>query len=552
MAEILKRETRFSWHIPAIVGKRDDYHYVREDVTYTDGKVEPRTFLVKDFTRPVWCTKEAFRNHREKKEFEDKDKLLCKKTTQSNINSAVANLLGQSYLVSSPDKLKASPYVYGYDIPSTSLLKLVSLKRNNFNQSKYSMASFDIETNVDTDEILMATIAYGNRTHTAVLRKYLKNIGDVNTRVKNSINNLLPRYSNLDFKVTIHNDEVSLLKDVFKVANEWKPVFLAIWNMDFDISKILQCLKRHNVNPIDVICDLNIPRHLRVCRYKQGVKKKVTASGRVKPVNPSMQWHTLICTSTFYVIDPMCAYRQLRTTDPEKPSYSLDYMLSSELNSGKLKFDAANKYKGAHWHTFMQENYPIEYIVYNLYDCLGMLELDTKLKDISVKLPSFAGITDFARFNSQVRKVSDALFLFGLDKDKVLGTAGSVTEEEEDTDEEFDEDDPSNYDTLGLKGWIQLLPQNLLLNRGLTILKDNEGVRTNVRGLTCDLDASSAYPSVIQATNCSKSTTKNELISVEGVRSDVFKEQNLSICLGNANILDYFNTMFDTPPIDTL
>lgn len=559
MSDQVKKEIRFAWHLPRNSYRDVDLHYVREDITYKDGKVEPKTYLVKDWKRPIYVTKETYRNHTQKKEFEEKDKLNMQMTTQSDINKTAANMLNAPHLSFHADKLKSSPYLYAYDITSTSLIKLSSLRRNNFIQSSYSVASFDIETNPITNEILMATIAFGNKTYTAILSKFIKNIESVEYRLKKAIERYLPNYTNLEFTIKAHDNEVDMLKDIFRVANEWKPVFLSIWNMDFDISRVLYSLDKYNVNPIDVICDQSIPRQYRVCRYKQGLKKKITASGVVKPINPSLQWHTLISTSSFYVIDAMCVYRQLRISQPEKSSYSLDFILQSELGSRKLSFEEAENYKGINWHLFMQEKYPIEYIVYNLYDCLGMLELDNKSKDLSNSLASFAGITDFQKFNSQVRKVTDALFLFGLDKDLIIGTAGRFKEEEkidlEDVEDEIseeDENDPSKYKTLGLKGWIQLLPQNLLIHNGLKCLEEYPDVVTNVRGLTSDLDASSAYPSSVLVGNVSKATCVNELISIEKVPEEVFREQNLGVCLGNPNILEYMSVMFNLPSIDEI
>lgn len=553
--EILKKEIRFAFHLPR-TDYRDDMHYVKEQVTYKDGTIEPRSFLVKDFQRPVWVTTQAFRNHKEKKEFEDFDKLMKQTAIQSDINKVVAGLLGQPWMASKPDEIKNSPYVYGYDITSTSLIKYTSLRRNDFVQSNYQLSTFDIETNPETNEILLATITYLDRIHTVILSKFVRNISNLNERVKKALEFYLPDYAKHKLTLAVYDNEVDMLTDVFRVANEWGPDFLAIWNMDFDIPKILEKLKEKNVNPVDVICDPTIPRKYRMCRYKQGIKKKVTASGVVKPINPSLQWHTLISTSKFYVIDAMCVYRQLRMAKQEEPSYSLDAILQKELGKRKLKFEEANEYSGLKWHLFMQENYPVEYIIYNIYDCLGMLELDANIKDLTSTLPSFAAITDFAKFNSNPKKIVDALFLFGLEKERVIGTVPKQARAEEeleaedvpdDEDEEDDEFDVSKYNTLDLKGWIQLLPQNLLLNEGLKVLEEYPDVVTNLRGVVCDQDATAAYPSCTQVANVSKETCVNEIIKIEGVREDTFREMNLSICLGNANMLEYFHVMFGMP-----
>lgn len=563
--KVVKKEIRFSWHIPKTDGGREDYHYVREDVTYESGKIEPKTYLVANFKRPIFVTTPTYRNHKEKKEFEHKERLTMQMTTQSDLNMTTARLLGQPHLARQIDEVKSSPYVYGYDVTSTSLIKYTSLKKNDFVQSLYTVAAFDIETNPNTDEILMASIVMGKKAYVSLLRKFVKYIPDTQRRVKEMSDKLLVNHKDLEITVALHDNEVDMLKDVFRVANEWQPVFLAIWNMDFDVTKILNCLKKHNINPIDVFCDQKIPRYTRVCRYKRGQSKKVTQSGAVKPINPSLQWHTLICTSPFYVIDAMCTYRQLRMAKQEEPSYSLDSILQKELGTRKLRFEQAEEYSGVKWHLFMQEQYPIEYIVYNIYDCLGILELEEKNKDMSSVLPAFAGITDFQKFNSQIKKITDALFLFGLEKDMITGTVGSIPKEMEDVvdgvdaeedddseEEEFNEDDPNNYKTLGLKGWIQLLPQNLLVQDGLRCLEEYPDVVTNLRGLTSDLDSISSYPSCLQAGNVSKATCVNEIIDIKGVSEEDFREQNLVLCLGATNMLDYFHVMFDMPSIDMI
>lgn len=566
--EVVKKEVRFSIHLPKN-DYRPDLHYIREDITYSDGSQEPNCYFAEDFKRPIWVTKEASRNHFDKKEFEYRDKLNRQMTTQSDMERMAGNMLGHAEMSRVKHEVKNSPYLYGYDVTSTSLIKFTTLKKNDFVQSPYSVATFDIETNPETQEILLATTAYKGKVHTSILRKFIGAMPDVVSRIKKAIAHYLPDYVNLDYSFSVCDTEVDLLKDSFRVINKWKPAFLSIWNMDFDIPKILERLEYHNTRPTDVLCDQMIPRQFRYCRYKQGQKKKVTASGVVKPINSSLQWHTLFVTAPYYVIDAMCVYRQLRMAGQEETSYALDAILKKEEIGGKLKFEPANGYSGIKWHLFLQEKYPVEYIVYNIYDCLGMLELDKKIKDLSFTLPSFAGITDFAKFSSQVRKISDAVFLFGLEKDRIIGTVPKLDKQKEeaedasavpdelldsDDDEEDDdnEDDPSKYSTLDLKGWIQLLPQNLLVHDGLQCLEEYPNAVTNLRGLTCDLDATSSYPSCTLVGNVSKETCVNELIRIDGVDEETFREQNLSICLGNVNLLEYFSVMFSMPSLPEL
>ncbi len=552
--DIVKREIRFAIHLPKNEKREYDAHYIKEQVTLKDGQQIPLTHLVKDYKRPIWVTKKAFRNHKEKKEFEDLDKLHELQCTQSDLNRVVANLLDSPQLVNNPKELKNSPYLYGYDQTSTSLIKLHSLKRNEFIQSPYTVASLDIETNPKTQDILIISLAFKNKIYLAYTKAYLDK--DYSVRIKEAFNYYLPQYKDHELHVFVGKNEVEIIEYIFRAANELKPDFLSIWNMDFDIPKILNALKKYNVNPIDVLCDPNLPSQYRYCRYKQGIKKKVTASGVVKPINPSLQWHTLFLTAPFYVIDSMCVYRQLRMASQEKPSYKLDYILQEELGSRKLSFDVADQYKGVNWHLFLQEKYPIEYLIYNLYDTLSLLELDEKTKDLQSTLPSFAGMTDFNRFNSNPKKIVDALFVFGLEKNKVIGTVGYVSEEKEIPDEytenEEDEDDPNNYETLDLKGWIQLLPQNQLIVDGLALLKEFPHLKTNARGMVVDLDSVSSYPTCTLVANVSKETCYTELIDIKGVKEEQFRLQNLGLVLGESNLLEYFHVMFGMPQLDEL
>lgn len=559
---VVKREIRFAVSLPKNSYRLDDAHYIKEVVHYQDGTIIPRSYIVKNFKIKTWVTKECYRNHKEKKEFELLENVLEVECTQSDLNQTVANLLGTPHIANNRNAIKDSPYVYGYDLTSTSLIKLKSLQKNNGIQTPYSVAFFDIETDIDTQEILLATVTYGNKAHTSILAKFVKNIGDVQKRLDDAIKKYLPEYPSLQSTIKICRSEVELIEDSFKVINDWKPDLLAIWNLSFDIVRILGRLKLFNVNPTRVLCDQSIPSEYRLCRYKQGITKKVTASGVIKPINPSLQWHTLHLTAPFYVIDTMCVYRQLRMATQEEPSYSLDAILGKELKKSKLKFKEADNHKGANWHIFMQENYPIEYIVYNIYDCLGMAELEEKNKDLSCSMPAFAGITDFARFNSNPKKIVDALFTFGLDRGKIIGTVPNLNRSEEELEavdveevvEESEEDslDVSKYKTLDLKNWIQLLPQANLVHDGLQCLEEYPNVKTNIRGVVIDMDSVSSYPSCTLVGNVSKETCVNELISIEGIPEEVFREQNLSICLGNSNLLEYFSVLFELPNLDEI
>jgi len=563
--EVDHKEIRFAIHIPESKNN-PDLHYVKQQIYYKDGTHEPKTLLVKDFKRPIWITKQAYRNHKDFKETEYLEKVDELMTTQSNINRTIANYLGLPHLANNPKELLKSPYIYGYDISSTAYMKYLNLKKNNYMQNPYTYAVFDIETNVVDSKnmvdpltpegyiVLASLVMKEKETYKihVVCHSSFYNDKAVNEKIKAKMKERLPHITNYELKINIYDNDLDMLKNIFKVANDWAPDFLAIWNMNFDIPFILDRLKFYNVDPRHVLCDTSIPFEYRYCKYKRGAQKKITSSGVVKPIPVSLQWHTLFLTAKFYVIDAMCTYRLLRIHQPEKPSYSLDYILKLEkISDGKLKLEEAKSYSGVMYHYYMQKEHKEEYIVYNIYDCISVIELEEKIKDLPFTLPSAASFTDFWYFNRNPKKIVDSFFDFALQEGRVIGNApsnskGSDKEKDEDVDDE-ESDEKEEYDTLSLRGWIVALKQNYLIPDGLKCFSDLPNLKTNIRAMVYDSDVTSAYPNAGRAANVSKETTYRELIRIDDVEEDVFRMQNLGLIVGPVNMIEYCSVMFNLP-----
>jgi hypothetical protein len=356
-----------------------------------------------------------------------------------------------------------------------------------------------------------------------------------------------------------------LIHEPFKKLHEWQPDFLAIWNMNFDLPVILKTLQSINVDPKDILCDPKMPKEFRICRYKEGNTKKVTASGKVMPINPANQWHTLFLTASFYVIDAMCVYRFNRLSKPEEPSYKLDKILEKELGIRKLNFTEADGYTDGRWHQFMQTNFKIEYIVYNIFDSLSMLELEYKTKDLSFTLPSASEFNDFSIFNSGPKRIAGAFFDAVFSSNYIVAATGNVKDELQteqydengelvtdettgDSDDEDGEDseDTENLRTLDLKGWILTLQSHMQV-LGQPLIEEDPHMRTNIRGMVYDIDAVSSYPTCTAVANVSRHTTKREIISIDGVEESVFRMENINLLLGQTNSLEYAVTMFNLP-----
>lgn len=543
--DVVGYECRFSVFCPPPEQERDDLHLIKEIVHYKDGTTEPRVRLKKNFQRPFWITKKGRRNHSDKKEWEYLDSVIKFECRQSELVTAISRALGQPWFRGEQRKLFRSPYIYGADILSTAVIKRSYQDKWPNLITPYSMSAYDIETDVlyGTGEIIMGTLSYKNRVVTAIKKSFLEGQSDVLDRLQAKLKQYLGPYvekRNIKWEVVLVDNESDIVVEVFKRAHAWKPDFVAIWNIDFDMPKSLKALEKANIDPKNVFSDPIVPPQFRHFKYKQGPKQKVTASGKVTPIKPAAQWHTAYCPSSFYFIDAMCAYKHIRTGQQEKPSYSLDAILQEHLGIRKLKFEEANGFTGLDWHQFMQANYPLEYVIYNVFDCVSMEELDESTSDLSTSLPMFSGCSDFENFKSQPRRLADNLHYFALENGKVFGTTSDEMANELDKE------------TLGLDGWIVTLPAHLVVDNGLKIIEENSLLPTNVRGHVGDLDVSASYPNGGAVFNISKETTHREMCRILGISEHTQRMQSINLSGGATNAVEFCTAMYGLPNMETM
>jgi len=249
----------------------------------------------------------------------------------------------------------------------------------------------------------------------------------------------------------------------------------------------------------------------------------------------------------------MCVYRLLRLSKQKQNSYGLDATLDRELGVRKLNFKEAEVYKKDRWHIFMQKNFKIEYMVYALFDSLSMKLLDDKTLDLCFTIPSFAGDTHFAKCNSKPKMIADMLHFFALERGYVLNSVGEqkdpIEVKETIVIEEGAEREPSiegEPETLSLLDWIMTLPAHLVVP-GLPLVYENLHIRTKLRAFVYDSDCVSAYPTCTSILNVSKSTTKREIVDINGIEESVFRRQNINLCSGYVNSLEYGKEMFGLP-----
>lgn len=571
-SNILGVECKFVVHMPPPQNGMSDYHLVKEKIHYKDGSTKPNLRFVKDFKRDFYVTVPAHRKHKQKKEYEDLSKLKRFSCTQTELGKRVALALDQAG--ARPDLRNLAraredwlgdkgrvggQFLYGSDILSTAVLKQKYMAHAPDLVTKFDVAVFDTESDVvnGTEQIIMATISMGPKVYTAVQKSFVSGLTNVQERAHEALTKYLGKMDAKDkdgepitvsvlekrgiqWELEIVDREFDVVKKTIDKAHEWKPDFMAIWNMDHDIPLCEAACKRVGVDPRDVFCDPKVPRNYRFFDYKQGKRSAMSASGVYKSLSNYEQWHTLYCPSSFYVIDAMCVYYRQRSQKGKLPSYGLDSILDLELGMRKLKFKEADGMSRIDWHMFMQSTYPIEYIIYNVFDCVSMEELDEKITDLQLAMPGLCGYSDFAQYKSQPRRVCDKLHFFALERDKVFAS----------TSDEMTEEIDSNVVDAG--GWVITLPAHLVADNGIQCIEEDPNWRSNIRMHVYDLDVSASYPNGLACFDVSKVSTTKELSKIKGVPDIQQRMQGINLSGGVTNAVEVCQNLMQLPSLETM
>lgn len=527
----------------------EDIHIVKEVVRDENG-YKDNIKIIKDYKRPFWVTKPLYRDYKDKKESEDKSKVDTFYSTESKLYPNISRRLGELYTgITDPRSIKKSPYVYGSDIDSRTVLKFQYNKKYNSPTSPYRVGVFDIEVNVLTNEIILITFMSDTHIKTAVLKSFVKNVPNLDTKVNELYDKYIPENdfkTNCKLDLKVFDDELSMIKWIFKEANYGNVDILTAWNIKYDITVIVDKVIEKGERPEDVMHYDKIPNQYKHYKFIEGRSKKITEAGREIPVSPEEQWHVIRSSTNFYMIDAMASHRYIRTGGATVPGgYSLDNILQYEKVAKKLQFDSEQGYKGIEWHIYMVKHKPVEYIIYNIWDVMSMKVMDAKTLDLTTSLPLLSDISHFDIFNSGPKRIVDALLFFYLEHDKVLGVK-DMTE--------------SNNKLLGLDSWVITLQAHMTTQNGIDVIdgiNDNvdktiTNLITNIKKNVADADQASGYPSNTMAANVSKDTTHRELVGIEGMSKKDFMLHNINLTFGSANSLEYSQVMFRLPTLFTL
>ena len=116
-------------------------------------------------------------------------------------------------------------------------------------------------------------------------------------------------------------------------------------------------------------------------------------------------------------VDAMGLYSQCRRTAGFRDKYTLDSVLEDEVGMGKLPLTSGS-------HAIMQRHHFKDYVVYNIFDVVGLRLLEDKNNDI-LTMHVLGGVTPVSRFATQTARATNTLYhsLFG--KGQVLSSCSN-------------------------------------------------------------------------------------------------------------------------------
>ena len=550
---------------------REDTLVVKELITYKDGRTEDNLKVIKNATRPYYITKNAYRNHKQKKEHELNTKVTEYRCTQSNLEKeALTRLKGSGYNGPfSRRNLNMSPYIYGSDINITELVK--EKYDNAFDKvgkpkGLFTTTFFDIEYNIKKEETCILTSmrfnpkdskeieinVYVNNSENGI-EIYNEDVPKIKEIMLKNFSSKLPKAfmhsMKFKFKFYFSEDVIEVLDLFWQNTHRDKSDFLTAWNVSYDIGQIEKEYEKRGEDFARRVTDPSLDDEYVEYRKKIVPDMVVTAGGVKKRIPTDRRWHTFRSPASFFIIDQMATYSYLRITDKTiLGGYSLDNVLTKEGGLHKMNFPHLDKLDGlvkVDWHNTCLKEYPIEYACYNIWDVMLCLILEWKNKDLASTLPIFVNKSSFEDFDSSTKYVVNDFHFYALANDRVIGTMVPT--------ENFGEG-------IGRRGWTVTLPpwpkysaRSGVMNGYIPYLADSSAL------LVGDTDVTAAYPNAQSFANISKDTTRCELMNIANLdnhkkwkevstnRIQKMKELNLTFFSGESSHIEYSEWMYDMP-----
>lgn len=491
-----------------------DLIVAKEIVHYEDGSFAKRLRMQENYKRPFFVTKPGARTYFQKQPSEAVENLIEYRTPQCEMQSRIAKAL--NYETGGPNqpikKLANSPYLYGADVSPAACFKYEYTKRYpNLTKTPNEVATLDIETDVvrGTGEIILLTITLRDKVRVYVLDRYLDdnedNFKQIRLQAKKYIPELMKKRGFVP-EIIFRNSPGQMVKEAIATLHKWQPDIVVIWNAIFDMPRLEDALLNEGIDPAEVFSDPRVPKEYRTFRIIKGNNKETTASGVKKTKSNEQIWNWFLFPASFQILDAMCVYASIRFGAKES-SYSLDAILQKEKVGSKLRIEGTEQYRGLRWHEVMQSRYKVEYLIYNIVDCVAMEELDEKTTDVRMVISEIASHSDFRNLNSGPKRLIDRMHFWylNLPEPRVIGSTPA------DIDETFDKW------VIDHRNIIITLPAYMLVPTNYDRIEGAPGHRTLLFKECADLDITSTYPTASILLNIDPRTVVFEFSRIQGI-----------------------------------
>jgi len=425
---------------------------VKEQVENPDGTFTPTLKYYKNPKRSFYVTKPQFRTHKLKLELAPIETLDKYTSNQYDLPNNVAKALGIFSNRNVMRDLCASPYLYGADISIEALMKI--RYHDSFHKGRLPNVTYgflDIETSVVNENgeiILISFITCKGDVFTVIKNDHLYDFDENNNShklsleeiseyAKKKVNDYLTIYANerfadhikrnpkdtktkvedfflkLNYHFSIHDKGIDLIEEIFKHIHREKMDFIGIWNMNFDIPKIMDAVKDSKFSYEDIFCPKEVPKDYKYVQYREDNNSDVS--------HFTLKWHWFIATSYSQFVDSMGLFSQCRKTQGFKGSYTLDNILKGEVQIKKMSLGVEES------HHIMQTRRFKDYVAYNIFDVVGLLILENQNHDIFT-MYSLSGVTPVMNFPRQTVKSTNTFYHKYLNKGKIIACASTKDE----------------------------------------------------------------------------------------------------------------------------
>ena len=313
------------------------------------------------------------------------------------------------------------------------------------------------------------------------LEKQYKSFPD---KINKDANAIWNKIKNIKPNIKIGSEKEIILWIIDRI-HETKPDFIGIWNMGYDIPRLLERLDALRLGKMR-FAHPDVPKKYKHVFFKKDMRKTEHYTD---------SWDWFYCTSYTQYIDSLNLYSRIRKAKGRLDSYALDNIASKEIGTGKLDFEGDT-------HPVMQSTRFIEYVVYNIFDVILLYIMENINHDIQ-QMCYLSGIADLEDFARQTVRLKYDFYDYCRQNNLVLAATGTSMED--------------SWDDLIVNVGGGVLDPTLAKDVGVPIIKELD--RPTMLYMYCrDMDATAMYPNLKIVFNVGRDVKLANVLTIEGMQ----------------------------------